>query len=324
MSCHHSIPIASRGMARRLFLLSVTLVVSIGSKPSHVGTQQDVAQLKGESQSQTPRKRKGNPPQSEATPTQKKAAYDQRGAEESPLVIKTVPSQKSQEQASQEQYDRDEQTSNKRWMICLTGLTVLVGLIQAFLIWSQARIGQRQNTIMETQSAIMSGQLQATETAANAARESAEIAKRSLETTERAYLHPIRWDIDEFRAGARPICRFAVKNFGRTPAMLTEISFASTYDSVPPQQPPSFTRAERVKISLPASSTYRKSFLLNTELSQDLFGEIMSERIKLWIFLQVSYTDVFQRLHVTRTCRKYSTRLEKVVIAPEVNYADAD
>src|SRR5215203_4565480 len=123
-----------------------------------------------QSQPPTPgsRERERNPPDGQPTTTQQQP-QDLRGTENAPVVVRVLPVTKSQEETAQEQADRQDEASTKRWTLWLAGFTVLVGAGQIYMIKRQARIAESQNEIMERQSVIMDGQLKATETAANAA-----------------------------------------------------------------------------------------------------------------------------------------------------------
>ncbi|HKF71348.1 MAG TPA: hypothetical protein VKB68_06340 [Stellaceae bacterium] len=84
-------------------------------------------------------------PQTPAQSTQQQAAPDQRGTENSPVVVKVLPTPKTQEEAAQDQEERENKSSADRWMVRLTGLIALIGAIQAVVFWIQA--GRLKDTI---------------------------------------------------------------------------------------------------------------------------------------------------------------------------------
>jgi len=67
-----------------------------------------------------------------------KAETDQRGTEQSPLVVKTLSAPKSQLEATQDAQDREEKTTTDRWMISLTGVLAIIAAIQTRVFWVQA------------------------------------------------------------------------------------------------------------------------------------------------------------------------------------------
>ena len=83
------------------------------------------------------------------------------GTESKPAVVQIA---KSKEETAQEQQDRDNEASAKRWTMFLAGLTILVGLGEIGVVLKQAAIAAQQNTIIGQQNTIMEGQ----RTAANA------------------------------------------------------------------------------------------------------------------------------------------------------------
>ena len=70
-------------------------------------------------------------PQTSQSPTDS----DQRGTEQSPLVVKAIPAPKTPEETAQETKDRDQKTTNDRDLVKLTAVLALVGFFQ-FLVYA--------------------------------------------------------------------------------------------------------------------------------------------------------------------------------------------
>ena len=130
--------------------------------------------------------KKGSDPDRQAREADKQSAADQRGTEQSPIVVKIQPAAKTNAEAAEEQREKDEQSSDRRLNRGLAIATAVILFFQLIAIGFQARIASKQNKIMETQSTIMSGQLIATKQAAEAAITSSKAATDAIYLTHRA------------------------------------------------------------------------------------------------------------------------------------------
>jgi hypothetical protein len=105
------------------------------------------------SQSQQPSPSAGEPTgpqQSKRQSPQQEPAADQRGTDQSPIVVKVIPTFKTDEESAQEAKDRKERTANDRELInysrdldILTGILAAVGLLQLMAFGFQARYMQQ-------------------------------------------------------------------------------------------------------------------------------------------------------------------------------------
>ncbi len=99
--------------------------------------------------SQVPSPRRGEtrqPQQSQTGSAKRPTASNQRGTEESPLFIKEIPTQKTQQEVTEEAKDRAEKAANDRklveftkWLVIATLILSGVGLFQLFVFGWQAR-----------------------------------------------------------------------------------------------------------------------------------------------------------------------------------------
>ena len=64
---------------------------------------------------------------------------DQRGTQESPIVVKVVPSTKTPEEAAQDKTDRDQKAENDRNLVKLTFALALVAVFQLIVYAYQAK-----------------------------------------------------------------------------------------------------------------------------------------------------------------------------------------
>jgi hypothetical protein len=142
-----------------------------------------------------PRASERQQPHQQPSDTQQPAAADQRGTAASPIVVKVLPTAKTQEETAKEQAESDKQATAQWWNIAASVATVIILAVQLIIIGFQVRLASRQNQIMEGQTTIMDGQASAaqkqadymleglavTKEAADAAKASADAATRSAD-----------------------------------------------------------------------------------------------------------------------------------------------
>ena len=204
-----------------------------------------------------------------------------RATTESPTLVRIF---KDEADAKREQEDRDAEASNRRWALVLTGLTVIVAGLQAFVMWRQSSIASGQRQIMETQSGHMAGQLLAAIDAANAAKVSAEAAVQSVATLK--ILNKQWIDTSEFKfrmLAEGPVVTFVITNNTTAPLTVTRvITLGGAIDARDAQ----YGRKE-----LPPKGRHRETFGLDRADAAKLFSD--GERISMPIVGTVFFTDGF-------------------------------
>jgi hypothetical protein len=84
----------------------------------------------------------------QAAQSQEAASKDQRGTEKSPLILKVIPTTKSEDEAALERQDREDRTTNERLLIFANILlAVFTGLLAIYTakLWREAkRTAERQ------------------------------------------------------------------------------------------------------------------------------------------------------------------------------------
>jgi hypothetical protein len=70
---------------------------------------------------------------------EKSAETDNRGSEDKPVIVKVLPTPKSQEEARQERQDREDKSAADRWMVRLTAILGFIGFLQLIAFSLQAR-----------------------------------------------------------------------------------------------------------------------------------------------------------------------------------------
>jgi hypothetical protein len=78
-------------------------------------------------------------PQDKPRQPQQATTTDQRGTQESPIVVKVLPTTKTPEEAAEEKKDRDAKTENDGNLVILTGVLAFVGFCQLLVYGYQAK-----------------------------------------------------------------------------------------------------------------------------------------------------------------------------------------
>lgn len=120
---------------------------------------------------------KGQPQAKQTQPAQPNAAPVERGTDANPVVVRTQPSDR---QAAEDQQDRDDQRTNRRYALWLSVVTSAVLAIQVWLLI-------RQNSIMREQSGIMAEQREAAASSANAAAEAVKLTEKQQAILEQQH-----------------------------------------------------------------------------------------------------------------------------------------
>jgi hypothetical protein len=166
--------------------------------------------------SQTPH---GAPVTHAQTPPTSVVIQDQRGTQQSPLIVESSAKEQEINAEQSAKSDRENQFKVKRDLF-LDDITLAMGLMQLFLLLGQLFIFDRQTRIMN-------GSLLEASRAADAARDSADEAKSNARLTQCADVlldHIEMVDASpSFKAGSRIILHFT--NFGPTRANNLRLTF---------------------------------------------------------------------------------------------------
>lgn len=130
------------------------------------------------------------PPQQQTTPSQKQPNADQRGTEQSPLVVKMLPTMKTKEETDQQTQDRETKSSSDRWTVRFTGALTLIAFLQLLVYGYQAKklretvkSAEAQSLAMERHISEAARSAQATETIASSIEYGNKITMRAYVTT---------------------------------------------------------------------------------------------------------------------------------------------
>jgi len=259
------------------------------------------------------------PPQSVSSPTQNKSQYDSRGTNESPLVVKVLPTPKTQKEAAQDEAKRRDQSSANWWMVRLTGIIAVIGLIQAAVFWIQAdRLKQtisKMDEIATSQTADMKASIAEATRSANALREVSALIATQVETTTtmaatqrdfwarqmRAYVLPengsiwdgMTLDVPQPARKGIPGVVLGIRNSGATPAYnvvswasidVTDVKNEATL--IAPKLQPQFTN------TLAPHGLFTKALWFHRPLTSHEISDIATGVRAIYVYGRIEYRDV--------------------------------
>jgi hypothetical protein len=112
-----------------------------------------------------------NPSQQQQSRSAQPSEVDQRGTENSPIVVKVLPAPKTPEETAQERAARNDLSAANWWMVRLTGLIFIIGALQTLVFWIQAT---RLKKTIEKMDEIATGQTKDMRDSINAAARAAD------------------------------------------------------------------------------------------------------------------------------------------------------
>jgi hypothetical protein len=248
----------------------------------------------------------GQPEKQQASSGQKPANPDQRGTEHSPLVVKSIPSPKTQEETDQEAKDRNQKTANDRISLILTGIIATIAFGQLIVYWYQSI--QLKKTVKSAgeQSKAMDRHIDEATRSANAMEKISETIQAGNREIMRAYLSVIigMAVYQERQEGKKFEGKPLIVNTGSTPARnlrvwisadIMAINKAETFD-----YPLSEEMAKAPAVAAPhqnyALSVIVKNFVPDIEVADIKHGQ--GKALTVWGV--VTYDDVFGEPHSTK------------------------
>jgi len=261
------------------------------------------------------------PIQKKSTANQQQSASDQRGTEQSPLIVKTVNPPKTEAETNQDRQERAKKASHDGWFLVFTGLLVAVALLQlGALIW---------------QGYSLKGSLKITREAANAAIVSADAAKTSTDNlmiAERAHIFAIvepdvEFDMWKIYIEDKELFGFSallyLHNLGKTPAIIKEIAFWG--DKL--QNPPTIDNLSKPVYPLVtfigSNEKIRENQFYFTINEAELSTIRTTEpKITFYCFGYVKYKTIFDEERCHGFCLELAPVFGKFAVCPdsELNY----
>lgn len=226
---------------------------------------------------------------------QQPTSHDQRGTEEVPFVVKTLPTPKTDTENAQEAQEHKDKAANDRnlvkftlYLVLVTGALALIGALQLFVFGYQAI--QLQRTV-------------------RAAKESSD----ALINIERPWLLVAGiGSRTEFRNN-QPVqeAYFFVKNYGKSPAWIIEMGgtfqTVKNFAELPPK--PIYKHAKDyvnrgIVVAARSVEDDRHSFSFPHDSPGDTnFQKVVNTQELLWcVYGFVIYKDIFGKIRETRFC----------------------
>lgn len=224
----------------------------------------------------------GQEPQTEATQPRQEVTSEHRGTEESPVVVRVLPTPIHAGEAARDQQDRQDETDHRWWTVALTSTLALIGLLQLYVYALQAH--RLRQTIEATD--------------ANATRQL------------RAYLtHTTGISVSQDRnTGWHFEIRPEIKNCGQTPAY--KVAFACRANRFPVPLPPDVDLTLAVtndsNATVGPGQTHSLSARLDTMLSDEELVEIHAGgpgSRRLYVYGTMRYEDAFGNARYTNFCQ---------------------
>lgn len=275
----------------------------------------------------------GRPPKIERAAPQQSAATDQRGTNYSPLVVKVLPTQKTEAEAAQDAAERQEKAESDAWIIRLTGALVTVGALQLLVFgwqgWQLRRTVTAMREIADGQTADMQSYINAASRSAVAMEAVAHDIGKNVETTTgmattqrdfwgrqmRAYVLPDNasiWDgmtLDVPQPGRKgvPGVVLVIRNSGATPAY-SVVSWAAI-DVVDtrnegtlsaPLLQPQFSN------TLAPQGTFTKALWFHRPLTDHEISDIATGIRGIYVYGRIEYRDVLEKERYSNFRVRYS------------------
>jgi hypothetical protein len=236
-----------------------------------------------QSQGPAPGSAKVNHPEKDgASQAKQQPAVDQRGTEQSPLVVKVVPPPNAQIDTQHRTSERDEKSPADRWLLVFTGMLVVVGGTQAaFLYWQATQL--RRAVVAADKSAV-------------AARDTVSKMTDTAERQLRAYMvledgeivhvsHPVQV----------PAANLIARNTGETPAhrVIVQAKIAVAEYPLSGELPPVTPAAHPALSVIGRNGIINIPLALGAPLTQGELALMRFGKVAIYVYGHVTYSDAF-------------------------------
>jgi len=257
-----------------------------------------------------PRTKQPKQPQSAAS--QQAVNPDQRGTEQSPVIVKVVPTTKTQEEAEEDAQERKTKVSSDWWTVFLTGTLAFIAFLQLLVYTYQAKKLRETVKSAEGQSKAMERHIGEAARSANAMENVANVIQFGNKAVMRAYLTVVAGTAihQERREPGQPDLKFEarpeLRNTGNTPARNVGIRIKADILTLP--IPDDFRYALPDEPSRPGFGGVLGAHQMNSifgivdRFVPDAEVGLIKEgtRKALCVWGLVTYEDIFGDHHTTR------------------------
>ncbi|MGC2697133.1 MAG: hypothetical protein WA738_15210 [Candidatus Angelobacter sp.] len=240
------------------------------------------------------------------TQAQQTSNPDQRGTENSPLVVKQLIPPKTQEEAERDTTERNEKTANDRHVVQLTAALALIGFGQLLVYYYQARKLRQTVKAAGEQSKAMEKHIGEAARSANAMEEIADVIQSGNTSIMRAYLSVIIGTAvyQESQEGVKFEGKPSLVNTGSTPARNVRIWISARIMTTKEAETFDYPLGEE-SAKASAVAAPHQNYLLSA-MVQNLVPDAEVPDIKhgrgkgLATWGRVTYDDIFGQSHTTR------------------------
>jgi hypothetical protein len=245
-----------------------------------------------------------NSPQQTANPqsAQRPATDNNRGTEQTPFFVKIIPAPKTEAEARQEAQDRKEKFYSDTWLIRWTGAVAVFTLVLGGIgAWQGIQLKRSVDLLSQSERAQMFIVVH---------RDWFEMISQA------AKRYPNTPDMDNSEVSESSFVSYNFKNYGKTPAIIKEISAMFFVGSKPPSEPVYIPNDDILKESMIASGdvtaiadstrdilTHYCKFKTAVTLAEA--KEIVRAQSYIWFFGRILYEDIFGRKHEHRFLWRY-------------------
>ncbi len=262
----------------------------------------------------------GDVPQPISSASSQSANSDQRGTEQSPLVIKLLATEKTKQESEVDARDRQEKASSDWWIVRLTGILALVAFLQLLVFGYQAKKLRETVESAKDQSSAMDRHISEAARSANAmegvAKSLESTAKVSSETLQgfrkqmRAYLTVVvgggipQNRESNLKFDARPL----LVNAGPTPARNVRHRTKAAILPIPlPEDFDDTIGVEREEGGnmMGAHQNAQIMGVVEDYVPDDQIADIkIAKGVGVYAWGIVTYEDVFGESHTTKFCQQ--------------------
>lgn len=233
-----------------------------------------------------------SPPQKPAKINQPERQDDKRGTEDFPLFIKKIETESQKTEKDRDTRQREKEAAVNRRLMLITGGLLLVAVFQlGFFAW---------------QLSLMSDSMKLSKTAAEAALDAANAAEKQAGANmlaTRAYVRVNSASPGVIFSEGKPIqCTFTVKNYGETPAHITDIVIKAEITPIGqllpyPADYCGITRYPCSDAFLVRNDSLSYGFATENLLSADDLTDIENMKKTISLYGYVDYIDAFGKRH---------------------------
>ncbi|WP_156404591.1 hypothetical protein [Curvibacter sp. PAE-UM] len=213
-----------------------------------------------------------------------KAAVSLLGTDKNPFIVKRIDDVESPEKIAQQEQDRLEKASNERAIVTWTIVMAIASLLLAIV--ASVQLG-----MFLTQLRLMKAGAEDTKNAAFAAKAQSD----ALMAAERAYvkISHAAPGITPLTAGFSNYIEFEIKNWGKTPAHVTDVHIGFKLLEYGEALPIPYPFGTQSRESFPnAFLVSDESIYIDKHVSLDPLSDTSKQ---LWVFGHVDYIDAFNR-----------------------------